>query len=333
MRPNPTFRGLVFYAVLVTAALLVVLLRPLPDRGATRMELEKEGRRLAALVQGTSLEAPGTDGTLHVTWSPAPGGYRGLVVRPQWRRDAADAGPEAHLAVRLEIADPALLRSPERIPLPAATLYREPGASDLVPRKQPGRLILRVDPAVGKTGGEAAVDGSEVAVDNVLRSSQGMAATAVGRGWSGLAAGGPSRIGPRELRALDLLRRILRVRICDDPAVWSTCRSTALTIAPGPRAATYRVTLTPLGAPGAVAFELEVTAGRARPKRGTLRPLPGASLALAADLFVTPPKSSLEVVSAHDPGLVVAGWRPGDQAWESRRWTIDFEALLAGSGW
>lgn len=325
---NSTLGVLVFYSVLVTAALLLVLARGPQGPGLTPGQAEREAERLADLVRHTRVEAPGHEGPVHLTWSPAPGGYRGLALLPQWRRDAADAGPEVHLAVRLSLDVPALLRNPARLPLHVATLHREPPASDLMEPGDRRRLSLALDPG----GGPGA--GSAVAVDNVLGPSGKAADTGVGRAWAGLADPGPSRLAPQDLRVLAVLERTLRGRICDDLEAWSSCRATALTLARAHRRATYRLTLLdPADALGAVSFELRATLDGERLLEGTLRPLPGATLTRPADLFVLPPRGSLDVVTPGDPGLVIARFRPGDPASGERRWRIDFRTLLEGTEW
>lgn len=327
-RRNPTLGVLVFYSVLATAALLLVLVRGSQGPGLTPGQADREAERLATLVRHTRVEAPGHEGPVHLTWTPAPGGYRALALLPQWLRDAADAGPEVHLALRLTLEHPALLRNPARLPLPSATLHREPPASDLVEPGHPRRLSLVLAPAGGEDSGPV------VAVDNVLGPSGRAAATAVGRAWAKLADPGSSRFEPEELRVLAVLRRTLRGRICDDLAVWSSCRDTALALSRGHGSATYRVTLMdPSGAPEAVPFELRLTSGDGgRPPKGTLRPLPGATLTRPANLFVLPPRGSLDVVTPGDPGLVIARYRPGDPA-SGERWRIDFRTLLEGTEW
>lgn len=331
--PNPTVGVLVFYSVLVTVALLLVLVRSPESPELTPARVERDVERLAALVRHTRVTAPADDAPVHVTWTPAPGGYRGLVLLPQWRREAADAGAEVHLAVRLTLESPSLLRNPARPPLPSATLHREPAASDLVPPGHPRRLTLVLDPAAE---GLAA---ARVSVDNVEGAAGRAADAAVGRAWAGVAgpagpAGHEVPPEPWDLRVLDVLARTLRARICHDPADWSSCRATALTLTRSHEPRVFRGTLTALaGAPGAVPFEVSVKAAGDGLLEGTLRGLPGADLSLPADLLVLPPRGSLDVVSADDPGLVVAGWRPGGRDWETRRWRIDFRVLLEGTDW
>ena len=319
-----------FYSVVVTIALLLLLAR-LPERSAFEAaDARREADRLAELVRRTRLWTPVEGRPLHVTWSPAPGGYRGLALLPQWHRAAADAGPEAHLAVRLTFERALLLRNPARSPLPAAILAREPAASDLVDAGSRSRLALAVEGTVA--GGPLSV----VAVDNVRRPAGKAAADAVGRGWDALMPpGSADPPGVRDVRMLGVLTKLLRGRICRDLAVWSSCHDTSLTLARSPRPGVYRITLSALSetVPGEVPFELRVTPAIWGGARGTLRPLGGADLGLPAQLLVLPPRNRLEVAGPDDPGLVAASYRPGDPRWTERRWTVDLRALLAGTEW
>lgn len=328
LRRNPTFGVLIFYSVVVSGALLLVLTRGPRSPGLTPAESAAEMARLAALAHHTRVETPDGDGPVHVTWSPAADGYRGLALLPQWRLDVADAGPEAHLAVRLDVEDGTRLRNPGRPPLAAAALYRVPAASDLVAPDAPRRLVVRVAPVAG--GGEAAV----VTVDNVAGPAGAAAGTAVGWAWAEWVPGAWPGPEAGELRTLATLARLVRARICADPEEWSSCRATSLTLGRGARPEVLRIDLAPLGEDaGAVPFELELATEDGVLATGVLRPLPGATLQLPADLYVRPPRSRQEVATPADPGLVVVSYRPGDPAWAGKRWAIDFRTLLQGAKW
>lgn len=328
-RFHPTVGVLIFYAVLVTAGFLLVLAGPFGRTGFEAIDAQDEARRLAALARRTRLWVADHDGPLHVTWSPATGGYHGLVVLPQWERSMDDAGPEDHLAVRL-ILEESVLRNPEREPLPSATLFRLPASSDLVGPRNGRRMALAVDSRLD------AETRSTVSVDTVQRPAGHAVATAVRRGWEAFAPpDGTAQPTAWEGRVFAVLTRLLRARICDHPADWSSCHDTVLTLGRGPRAGVYRITLKALGGgvPGAVPFELDVPRPGWELASGTLRALPGADLARSADLYVLPPRNQLETATPDEPGLVVAGYRPGDRVWTTRRWTIDFRTLLEGTEW
>jgi hypothetical protein len=334
-RTGPGRGALGFYAVLLTAAFLLLVHRLYSAHLLTSSDVVAYEGQLDGLRRRTRVVHLGDEDRVHLAWTLANrcGAYRGLALLTQWRRGLTDGEPETHLAFRLEVEPAGLPRNPRRGRLPVARLVRDDPASDLVPRGHPRRLEVQVERG---DGGER----PPLAIDN-LAPPRGAALASAAARRLGFAVARHCKPDALDVAVLTLLARTLRARLCADlDAAEPQCLDTAVALYPDVHRGTYRVDLAALAAQGRpepdvgrlrLRLRLSVTL-EDRPRRGSLALLSETDLRLPAQVFVTAPKGAGADLSPDDPGLVVLRWDPASRALHGNR-EIDFAALLSETNW
>jgi hypothetical protein len=206
-----TFGVLLFYAILVTVSLLI-LLSKVPVRLGGEVvsdgwQVEALGDRLEMLVDRTRLAAPAAS-PLSVSWGFGAGcaTYRGVVVLPH-------PGGEEQLWLWALPEERRALRNPERRPLPGMTLYRDPLRSDLVSARDPGRgwVSVVMDPTVDVKEQPSA----QLLVNNFTGQDALASAAGVNRGLSILVEPPQCNHTVQDAQTVELLMAVLRVTLCD----------------------------------------------------------------------------------------------------------------------
>jgi hypothetical protein len=318
---------LAFFASVVGTAFFLLAVARGPGEATSPGQVAGDAARLAELVRGTRLAAPGGSDPTQVTYTfgEGCGSYVGLaLIAPRIRR-SEDAGEETHLWFRAVPTAAQLLRNPDRPPLPAIALVRSDPASDLVPPGHPRRLFVsfsdgRTSARLGNLSGRA-----DLAAGSVL-----------GRGLAALTSLGPCGSSPDDVLTFAVLARLIRARLCGADGEESPCPPSGVTIYRDSRPFHYRIDVRPLGdEPGLAAFALELRRGPAGEMvDGTIRHLPRRSrLAQPVALALLPPRPSGGPGSPGGPAapeLVIDPLAGGPSA---AALSVDFRQLLAGSAW
>jgi hypothetical protein len=229
LKVSKTFGVLVFYAVVLTVSLLL-LLGKMSSR--SRVEALSEARdvtalggQLRTLGERTRTAAPGAVGPVSVAWSFGRGctNFRGLVTFPH------AAGGESQVWLTAQAEPARKLRRPDRRPLPGLTLSREDWRSDLVPQDHPGRVWIAV--LLDAEADPAEDPSRQVLVNNFEGRGSLPAAAGVNRGVADLAEALPCTVTTRDRETAELLLAVLRFSLCDVEDR-ERCHPTTLTLYP-----------------------------------------------------------------------------------------------------
>jgi hypothetical protein len=331
-----TWTGLLtFVSVTLGIALVLVVSRRPP---LTVDEVLKNGGQLAELAARTSVDAPGSEAAVTVTYTfdGACGDLVGVAVLNQWTRDNQPGPPESQLWFSLLVRERRWLRNPRRPALPAVHLVRQDATSDLVVpagggQGGPGAMTVTLHPAGTSS---ATVPPAALAVNNLRGAGARSSDQARHWGLAGHAASVHCKLGPRDLELFVLLARIARVRICDDPdAAGSRCYDGSLTLYRAAPEGRYWLEVRGLGRElGMLAYLLEVGYNRGALWRGEVRVIhQRTDLERAADLFFIHPREPGALLTPADPGFRAVPYRPGRRPGPAVE--IDFQALLADTAW
>ncbi len=295
-------------------------------------EVRADGQHLAGLAARTRIETPGTQRVAQITYTLGDdcGSYQGLALLSDWRPNGVLAEPETQLGFTAEIGARRLQRNPARPPLPFLALHRDPMSTDLVPAGHPRRVFVTVTSPPEGSGAEAPVS---LRLGNVAGRPDLAAASALSWGFGALVRPADCRLGPEDHRVLVILARLVRARICDEPAAERFCADSAVTLFRDRRPRTYRLDVRALGGGfERAAFGLRVKLDdEGRPRSAELRLLPERSAldrrAVVSFIRPRPPGAPLASGSGSGASLV---YEPGA---EPAIVTVDLEGLLAGTKW
>jgi hypothetical protein len=329
MQRDKTFGVVLFYAAVLTVALLILLakvpIRVGGDVVSSGWQVVALGEQLELLVERTRLSAPAPSGAVAaptVTWAFGEGcaTFRGLVTFPQ-----ADGGesqvwlwaqPEAHRE----------LRNPGRKALPGLTLYRDALRSDLVSSQDPGRgwIAIALDPAVDPQQDPT----GQLLINNFVGQQALPSAAGVHRGLAEIVRPPQCNYLARDGETMELLTAVLRLSLCDSQERVH-CHPAALTLYRDLVPDVYRLEGWALAADcGHLAARLRIVRDDAgRPTAAGFQVIEGATaLRCVALLDAVAPAPSDQVPTR----TRILGRLPDGG---NKQGKIDFTELLAGTGW
>lgn len=302
-KDRPLVGAVVFFAVVLMIANLILLVRRPPTVWQSAPEVEATAYRLGRLAARTAVVAPNSDATAQLTYTQGDpcGAPLGLAVLGQLTHDNRVASPETHMWFRLE-PWAVFPRDPAGASMLAVLAVRDEVGSDRVEASDPGHLrVVVVEPTGTETEPPLALR-----LNNLSGSRGWSRASAVAPELSGLMTAPRCGLPESDLVFLRWLARSLRARICDNLDVAGTqCYDTALTLYRDRQVDHYRLDLRVLGdAAELLALSLEVDReASGKPTLLSYRTLPGSTLSKPANLFFTRPRLRGEFLSPQDPGF------------------------------
>lgn len=328
---SPTFGVLVFYSTVLTISLVIVLASISPARWMNWNRVRLQADRLALLARQTDVTTPGTTDPCNLTYTFGEPGFsvQGLAYINQFTRRNQPGQPETHLWFAVDGVGPRLSRSPDTSAARSLILIRDDHNSDLVDWPNPRQLVVSVLPL------QQSKDSTQPNPVSVSNNPAAQAATVFRSTHTGFIDAVTARreyLNSRDAHIFSLLARILRPRICDDLDSDSThCYDTLLTIQRGGRQRNFFIALQHLRENrGILWYRVRVSFDNAGlPRSGKISIIAkDSTLGTPADLFVTHPQPSGELLTPKQHGFERLRWEPGSGAQHPTSTFIRFIPLL-----
>ena len=325
------FGVLVFYSTVLTISLVIVLGSISPARWMNGSRVRLHADHLALLARQTDVATPGTTDPCNLTYTFGEPGFtvQGLAYINQFTRRNQPGQPETHLWFAVHGVGPRLSRSPDTSAARSLILIRDDNNSDLVDRPNPRELVVSIRPLQESKNSSQSNPGS---VSNVLTAPAATVFNSTHTGFIDAVTARREYLESRDAHIFSLLARILRPRVCDDLDSDSThCYDTLLTIQRGGKQRDFVITLRHLRENrGVLQYKVRISFDNAGlPRRGVLSIMTrGSGLGTPADLFVTHPQPSGELLKPKDRGFERLRWEPGAGTQHPRSTSVRFIPLL-----
>jgi len=224
---------------------------------------------------------------------------------------------------------PRLSRSPDTSAARSLILIRDDNNSDLVDWPNPRQLVVSILPL---QEGEESVQSNPVSVSNDVTAPAAAVFNSTHIGFIDAVTARREYLNSRDAHIFSLLARILRPRVCDDLDSDSThCYDTLLIIQRGGQQRDFLITLRHLRENrGVLRYRVRISFDSAGlPRSGKLSIIgKDSGLDTPADLFVTHPQPSGELLKPKDHGFERLRWEPGSGTHHPTSTFIRFIPLL-----
>jgi len=328
---SPTFGVLVFYSTVLTISLVIVLGSISPARWMNGSRVRLHADHLALLARQTDVTTPGTTDPCNLTYTFGEPGFsvQGLAYINQFTRRNQPGQPETHLWFAVDGIGPRLSRSPDTSAARSLILIRDNNNSDLVDWPNPRQLVVSISPPQQS---ENSAHSNPVSVSNDLTAPAAEVFNLTHTGFIEAVTARREYLNSRDAHIFSLLARILRPRVCDDLDSDSThCYDTLLIIQRGGQQRDFFVTLRHLREDrGVLRYRVRISFDSAGlPRSGKLNIINRDSVfGTPADLFVTHPQPSGELLKPKDHGFERLRWEPGSGAQHPTSTFIRFIPVL-----
>ena len=328
---GPTFGVLVFYSTVLTISLVIVLGSISPARWMNGNRVKLHAYHLTLLARQTDVTTPGTTDPCNLTFTFGEPGFsiQGLAYINQFTRRNQPGQPETHLWFAVDGVGPRLSRSHDTSAVRSLILIRDDNNSDLVEWPNPRQLVVSISPL---QEGEDSVQSNPASVSNDLTAPAATIFNLTHTGFIDAVTARREYLNSRDAHIFSLLARILRPRVCDDLDSDSThCYDTLLTIQRGGQQRDFFITLQHLRENrGVLRYRVRISFDSAGlPRSGKLSIITKDSgLDTPADLFVSHPRPSGELLKPKDHGFERLRWEPGSGAQHPRSTFVRFIPLL-----